>query len=74
VAASATGGGRDIRPLDGQSVDEAMDRLVRAERTSPEQVFRRWREARRAAVAALRSADPGRPLAWVEAPVNLTRP
>lgn len=70
VTATASGAGESIRPADGLSVDEAMEHLVRAERTSPEQVFRRWREARRAAVAALRSADPGRPLRWVEAPLK----
>jgi uncharacterized protein (TIGR03084 family) len=70
VAASVSGAGRDLRPASGTSVDEAMDRLVRSERTSPAEVFQRWREARRASVAALRSADPSRPLAWVEAPLK----
>ena len=70
VAATAAGAGAALRPPDGLGVDEAMDRLVRAERTSPEQVFARWRSARRAAVAALRSADPARPLGWVEAPLR----
>jgi uncharacterized protein (TIGR03084 family) len=63
-------GGRDLRPAPGTGVDEAMDRLVRAERTAPAAVFERWREARRASVAALRSADPARPLPWVEAPLK----
>ncbi|MGH3379626.1 MAG: maleylpyruvate isomerase family mycothiol-dependent enzyme [Actinoallomurus sp.] len=70
VVTSATGAGRDLRPADGRTVDEAMAELVRAERTTPEQVFRRWREARRAAVSALRSADPARPLNWVETPLK----
>jgi uncharacterized protein (TIGR03084 family) len=70
VRASVSGTGRDLRPGSVTTVDEAMDHLVRAERTSPAEVFRRWREARRASVAALRSADPGRPLAWVEAPLK----
>jgi uncharacterized protein (TIGR03084 family) len=70
VVASATGRGRDLRPDRGRSVDEAMDDRVREERAAPEEVFRRWREARRAAVAALRAADPAVPLTWVEAPLK----
>jgi len=70
VRATVSGTGRDLRPEAGIGVDEAMDRLVRAERTTPAEVFERWREARRAAVAALRSADPGHPLTWVEAPLK----
>jgi uncharacterized protein (TIGR03084 family) len=49
----------------GDDVDSAMDALVRAERTDPATVFERWRSARRAAVAALRGADPHSRLAWV---------
>jgi uncharacterized protein (TIGR03084 family) len=70
VRASVSGTGRDLRPASDTTVDEAMDRLVRAERTSPAEVFQRWREARHASVAALRSADPARPLPWVEAPLK----
>jgi uncharacterized protein (TIGR03084 family) len=70
VLASVTGAGRELRPAGDLSVDEAMDQRVRQERTSPAEVFRRWRQARVAAVAALRSADPGRALAWVEAPMK----
>jgi uncharacterized protein (TIGR03084 family) len=54
----------------GDSVDEVMERLVRTERAAPAMVFRRWRHARRAAVAALRAADPRRPLSWVDAPLK----
>jgi uncharacterized protein (TIGR03084 family) len=70
VQATAAGTGTDIRPAEGQSVDEAMDRLVDAERTTPEEIFLRWKEARRAAVEALRAADPATPLTWVEAPLK----
>ena len=49
----------------GDTVDTAMDALVRAERTEPAVIFERWRTARRAAVAALRAADPRQPLRWV---------
>ena len=70
VVASVTGIGRDMRPDRGRSVEEAMDDHVSAERTAPEEVFRRWREARHAAVAALRAADPDVPLTWVETPLK----
>jgi len=49
------------------SVDEAMDAMVRAERAAPEEIFERWRTARRRALAALRQAEPRRPLPWVAA-------
>jgi uncharacterized protein (TIGR03084 family) len=70
VVASVSGTGADIRPEPGRTVDEAMDHLVRAQRTSPGEVFQRWREARRASVEALRGADPGQPLTWVAAPLK----
>src|SRR5260370_6153109 len=47
-----------------------MDDLVRAERAAPSLIFQGWRAARRAAVGALRGADPGRPVSWVEAPLK----
>jgi uncharacterized protein (TIGR03084 family) len=70
VLASTTGTGRHLRPDRDRSVDQAADDLVRAERAAPREVFRRWREARRAAVAALRAADPALPLTWVETPLR----
>src|SRR4029077_20878469 len=48
----------------------AMDLLVRAQRTAPEEGFRRWREARKNAVEALRGADPGQPLTWRDTPLK----
>ena len=53
------------------TVDDWAARLVKAERTTPDLVFARWREARDAAVTALRDADPERPLSWVSGPVKL---
>ena len=47
-----------------------MDRNVRAQRAEPAVVFERWRNARRAAVAALRDADPARRLPWAAAPLK----
>jgi uncharacterized protein (TIGR03084 family) len=65
VAATQDGAGTpDWRSL-GATVDEAMDALVRAERGAPDQILERWRNARWDALAALRRADPQRPLRWV---------
>jgi uncharacterized protein (TIGR03084 family) len=52
------------------TVDDWAARMVEAERTTPDLVFARWREARDAAVAALRDADPELPLPWVSGPVK----
>jgi len=54
----------------GGTVDERVASLVAAERAAPEAVFARWQQARRSALAALRGADPDRPLEWVAAPVK----
>ncbi len=72
VVASATGAslGLGSGPESGAGVDEVMDRLVRAERAAPARIFQRWREARVAALAALRAADPQQPLSWVAAPLK----
>jgi uncharacterized protein (TIGR03084 family) len=71
-AVVASTGGAVLRPerRSGATVDQIADELVRAQRAEPAVVFERWREARRAAVRALRAADPGRPLSWVEAPMK----
>lgn len=60
---------KDWRDL-GDTVDGAMAARVAAEQTEPEEIFERWRAARRASVAALRQADPQQPLRWVEAPLK----
>jgi uncharacterized protein (TIGR03084 family) len=52
---------------DSRSIDEAMEAMVRAERTTPAAIFERWRTARRAAVTALRAANPDHPLVWAAA-------
>ena len=73
-AVAATVAGGDPRTVVGQgaggTVDERVDSLVRAERAAPDVVFQRWQRARRAALDALRGADPDRPLPWVAAPVK----
>src|SRR5690348_9847347 len=69
-AVVASTGGAALRPEagSGATVDQIMDDLVRAQQAEPVVIFQRWREARRAAVRALRAADPGQALSWVEAP------
>jgi uncharacterized protein (TIGR03084 family) len=52
---------------EAETLDEAMDRMVRSQRAPGAVVFDRWRSARRAAVPALRQADPQRPLEWADA-------
>ena len=52
------------------TVDVLMESMVREERAAPAEVFARWKTARRAAVTALRSADPNRKLQWAAAPLK----
>jgi uncharacterized protein (TIGR03084 family) len=62
----ATGGGTFDRPrLEAPGVDDAAERMVQAERAEPAVVFERWKVGRRAALAALRGADPEEPIPWV---------
>src|SRR5579872_298564 len=72
VVATASGG--DLRTglgsAAGGTVDERVASLVAAERAAPDVVFERWQRARRAALDALRAADPDRALTWVAAPVK----
>jgi uncharacterized protein (TIGR03084 family) len=72
ASAAATEGERGAFSRDAATLDETMDQLVRAERAAPDVVFARWRTARRAAVDALRHADPQRPLRWAAAPLKPT--
>jgi uncharacterized protein (TIGR03084 family) len=74
ASAAPSGGAQDAGRwrTDTETLDEAMDRMVRTERIRPVVIFDRWRVARRAALESLRHADPGRPLAWAEAPLKPT--
>jgi uncharacterized protein (TIGR03084 family) len=51
--------------LQSPGVDDAAERMVQAERAEPAVVFERWKAGRRAALAALRGADPEQPIPWV---------
>jgi len=70
VVATVAGGFTARPPGSDLSVDEAAEFLVRSQRAAPADVFKRWQDARVAAVAALRSADPAAPLRWIEAPLK----
>ena len=65
VVASADGADHRADVAAAGTVDGWAARMVDAERAAPELIFARWREARDAAVEALRAADPERPLPWV---------
>ena len=49
----------------GETVDARADAAVRAERAAPAEIFGRWQRARRAALAAMRDADPDQPVQWM---------
>jgi uncharacterized protein (TIGR03084 family) len=57
----------DVRP---QTTDDVAEDAVRAERADGFAVFERWCVARRASVAALRSADPDGKYRWADAPLK----
>ena len=70
VAASADGADHRTDVDAAGTVDDWAARMVEAERTAPDLVFARWREARDTAVEALRAADPDAPLQWVAGPMK----
>jgi len=53
-----------------RALDDAVDDAVRAQRAPAEEIFLRWRNARRAAVDALRSADPDQRVPWAATPLR----
>jgi uncharacterized protein (TIGR03084 family) len=65
VVSAAGGDGFDRLRTEATGVDDAAERMVQAERAEPTVVFERWKVGRRAAVAALRRADPQQPIPWV---------
>jgi uncharacterized protein (TIGR03084 family) len=60
----------ETRPDGDGTTDERMEIMVAAERTEPAAVFERWRTARRAALDALRTADPDVRVAWAAWPLK----
>lgn len=72
VVVTVTGGGFDVPgAASGATIDELMDEWVAAQRGGlPDEVLERWRVASRAAVAALREADPDAQVAWAATPLK----
>jgi uncharacterized protein (TIGR03084 family) len=52
------------------TLDEEMERAVRGENAPADEIFERWRTARRAASQALRAADPNRRFLWATNPLR----
>ena len=66
VATATTGTLRGgLGAVAGETMDERADNAVRVERAAPAEVFSRWQRARQEALAALRAADPDRPVEWM---------
>jgi uncharacterized protein (TIGR03084 family) len=63
VVTSARGGDRFSGRVG--TVDDWAAHMVASERSEPARAFERWRQAREAALGALRSADPQVPVPWV---------
>jgi uncharacterized protein (TIGR03084 family) len=70
VVASVSGENPREHDAAAGTVDDWAARMVDAERGEPALVFTRWREARDAAVEALRAADPQARVQWMAGPVK----
>ena len=71
VSASIAGGGRgEVWERGGEALDDAVAAVVAAEQAPPAEVFERWRRARRAALDALRTADPQQRVPWAATPLR----
>jgi uncharacterized protein (TIGR03084 family) len=53
-----------------QALDDAVADAVRADQAPPQDVFGRWRTARRDALDALRAADPQQRVPWAATPLK----
>ena len=71
VSASIAGGSRgEVWERGDQTLDEAVAAVVAADQAPPAEVFERWKRARRAALDALRSADPQQRVPWAATPLR----
>lgn len=71
VVASISGGGRgEVWDRGDQALDLAVATAVAADQAPPDQVFARWQAARRAALDALRNADPNQRVPWAATPLR----
>ncbi len=56
--------------MSAENVDDLAAAMVHGDRMIPVEVFARWKAARRASIAALRSAPPNERLRWAAAPLK----
>jgi uncharacterized protein (TIGR03084 family) len=71
VSASIAGGSRgEVWERGGETLDDAVAAVVAADQAPPAVVFARWRRARRAALDALREADPQQRVPWAATPLR----
>ena len=71
VGGSIANAGRyDVFDRGDKALDDAVDDAVAAQRAPGPMVFERWRAARRAALDALRSADPEVRVPWAATPLK----
>lgn len=71
VSASIAGGGRgEVWERGEETLDDAVAAVVAADQAPPAEVFERWRQARRAALDALRAADPQQRVPWAATPLR----
>jgi uncharacterized protein (TIGR03084 family) len=71
VSASIAGGSRgEVWERGGETLDDAVAAVVAADQAPPAEVFARWRRARRAALEALRGADPQQRVPWAATPLR----
>lgn len=70
VSAALAGNPRPVWDRGDRRLDDIVEDAVRAERAPAEEVFRRWRAARRAALEALRHADPQQRVPWAATPLK----
>jgi uncharacterized protein (TIGR03084 family) len=62
--------GYDVFDRGDTALDAAVDDAVRAQRAPADEIFERWCTARRAALDALRDADPERRVPWAATPLK----
>ena len=71
VSATIEGAGRgELWERGEETLDDAVAAAVSADAAPAAQVFGRWKQARRAALDALRNADPQQRVPWAAAPLR----
>jgi uncharacterized protein (TIGR03084 family) len=70
VSATLSGASPELWDRGDAALDDAVEQAVQSQRAPAEQIFQRWRTARRQALDALRAADPDCRVAWAAAPLR----